>query len=250
MTVDNIQEVLYKICKSCGIKRDINCFHKHKKSSDGFRSNCKKCRSTIEKQKRFDFKNNFIGPLLISYKNNYKICTKCKYEKHIDNFNNYRKSKDGKYNSCLDCRKEYRDSNKQLIKYQKSKHYFKNIDTYKKYKKDNAESISKYMKKYRNCNKESIKIYQRIYSSKKRAEDLYRVPNWLTEEDFNKIKTFYLECKELTEKTGILYHVDHIIPLKGKKVSGLHVPNNLQILTAEENIRKNNKFDVSEFNDN
>ena len=44
--------------------------------------------------------------------------------------------------------------------------------------------------------------------------------------------------------TGTLFHVDHIIPLNGKLVSGLHVPSNLRIIAAEDNIEKGNEFEI------
>lgn len=57
-----------------------------------------------------------------------------------------------------------------------------------------------------------------------------------------KIKQLYKKCDKMSKETGVKHHVDHIIPLKGKNVCGLHRLCNLQILTAEENLRKSNSF--------
>ncbi len=66
------------------------------------------------------------------------------------------------------------------------------------------------------------------------------VPAWADKE---KIKEIYLEARRLRKETGIDYHVDHIIPLFGKNVCGLHIETNLQIILGVENLRKNNKFE-------
>ena len=68
-----------------------------------------------------------------------------------------------------------------------------------------------------------------------------RTPPWLTDEHKFAIIKIYEECREVTQRTGIPHHVDHIIPLRGKLVSGLHVPWNLQIITAKENLSKGNR---------
>jgi len=52
----------------------------------------------------------------------------------------------------------------------------------------------------------------------------------------------YAKASNLSISTGILHHVDHIVPLKGQNVSGFHCEYNLQILTATENIKKSNKL--------
>jgi hypothetical protein len=75
--------------------------------------------------------------------------------------------------------------------------------------------------------------------SARRALKLKACPPWVSSESISKI---YLECRAKTAETGIPHHVDHIIPLKSRHVCGLHVPWNLQVITAEENLRKNNKF--------
>lgn len=84
-------------------------------------------------------------------------------------------------------------------------------------------------------NKEHFKNNHGMYNArgaKRRAQLLLRIPKWA---DTVSIKNFYDNCPE-----G--YHVDHIIPLQGKTVSGFHVLNNLQYLPALENISKGNKL--------
>ena len=82
------------------------------------------------------------------------------------------------------------------------------------------------------------KGYQRHHSRLRELTEIRQRPKWA---DMAKIREIYANKPE-----G--YHVDHIIPLRGKLVSGLHVENNLQYLTAEENMRKHNTFNLEEFN--
>lgn len=74
-------------------------------------------------------------------------------------------------------------------------------------------------------------------SAKRRAAKLNRTPAW---SETVEIEKFYANCHKGT-------HVDHIIPLQGKLVSGLHCLANLQYLTAEENKIKKNNFDPTNF---
>lgn len=76
----------------------------------------------------------------------------------------------------------------------------------------------------------------------RRARKLKATPAWLSEGQLDAIRKIYSECAMLSKQTGIAHHVDHIVPLKGRLVCGLHVPWNLQILTALDNLRKNNRL--------
>lgn len=69
-------------------------------------------------------------------------------------------------------------------------------------------------------------------------------PVWLNKEDRSKIRQIYFEARRLSNETGIKHAVDHIIPLNGKSVCGLHVPWNLQILTKQENSSKRNRISI------
>jgi hypothetical protein len=64
-------------------------------------------------------------------------------------------------------------------------------------------------------------------------------PSWVNQEE---IARFYAGARKMTERTGTEYHVDHIVPLRGRRVCGLHVPWNLQVIPAIENLEKSRKF--------
>lgn len=80
-------------------------------------------------------------------------------------------------------------------------------------------------------------------AAKRRAAKLLRTPKWLTADDLFMIEEAYHLAKLRTELLGVQYHVDHILPLQGKKVSGLHVPANLQVIPAKENLKKSNRHE-------
>lgn len=89
-------------------------------------------------------------------------------------------------------------------------------------------------RKYISQNREKVNLVKRKHTSKRKALLLNRMPSWANPD---KLASFYSNCPP-----G--YHVDHIIPLQGKNVSGLHVENNLQYLPATENLSKGNKYNV------
>lgn len=75
--------------------------------------------------------------------------------------------------------------------------------------------------------------------AKRRARKKNACPTWV---DKKKIDEIYEESVFLSIFTGVPYHVDHIIPLAGKNVCGLHVPWNLRVISAKENQRKGNRL--------
>lgn len=120
--------------------------------------------------------------------------------------------------------------------------------TGQKYYINNLEKLAIYRKEYNlKTNNFHSKQWKKTHlgahsawTAKRRAAQLQRTPLWLTDAHHKQIDLFYWEAAEVSKVVGDFYHVDHIVPLQGKKVSGLHVPWNLQILHAKENLSKGN----------
>ena len=72
---------------------------------------------------------------------------------------------------------------------------------------------------------------------------IQRTQKWFKDYYAEEVQAIYKFAETLKDFTGLDWHVDHIVPLQGKLVSGLHVPWNLRVILAEDNIRKSNKFD-------
>lgn len=107
-----------------------------------------------------------------------------------------------------------------------------------KYRVANSEKLAARDAKYAKANPGKINAK----TARRHAAKLQRTPPWLTKEQRAEIEAIYVLCAERTRVTGVPHAVDHILPLQGRTVSGLHIAANLQIITASENCQKHNKY--------
>jgi hypothetical protein len=121
--------------------------------------------------------------------------------------------------------KLYREKNKERI-------YATKLD----WNKRNPDKIAQ----HKITAKGKYKAQKNADTAIRRAAMRKRTPKWLDIVDHAEIEFTYIYCAAL-RSCGLDYHVDHIIPLQGKAVSGLHVPYNLQVIPAEVNLKKGNR---------
>lgn len=103
------------------------------------------------------------------------------------------------------------------------------------WRKKNSTRRKEVSKRWRLANK------ARIYSSNaaRRIMEKRAMPTWI---DQDAMVAIYERAALLTEITGVIHHIDHIVPIKSEIVCGLHVPANLQAIPKLDNIRKHNKY--------
>jgi len=199
-----------------------------------------------------------------------KMCNKCQCKKPLSEFGKDRARHDGLTYRCLACRKVANEQKTDVIKAQKRNHYERNKDLLLARKRESyiktAEQKRAYQRAYSAARPEESKLKSKLFyiknpdyykqfrqkypekvnakEAKRKTAKLHRTPLWLTEDDYWLIEQAYELAAKRTQLFGFSWHVDHIIPLQGKIVSGLHVPSNLQVIPASVNTSKQNKFEV------
>jgi len=176
----------------------------------------------------------------------FHVCTKCEEAKWLHNFRLRFRNGDYHYRSwCKDC--ESLDSAKRVSR---------KLQNNPELKKESLARLTKWGKenkvRRRKADADRCKTkyaedtaYRASVVScaaKRRATKLKATPAWLSEVHKAEIENIYEVCAKVSEKTGKPHDVDHIVPLQGENVCGLHVPWNLRILPASLNRSKGNAF--------
>lgn len=171
-----------------------------------------------------------------------KKCSGCKQHKDLSAFSRNRSTKDGLQSTCKECQ---------------AAHYVKNIDKIRAsnnaWHKSNKEKERLQKQRYYQEKRDEILARNKIWHeanpdkhrqriSRRRAAMKNCQPAWADEK---KINAVYAIAKWLEAVVpGQKYHVDHVIPIQNNLVCGLHVHENLSVLKAEENLSKQNKFEI------
>jgi hypothetical protein len=209
---------MYKTCTKCKEQKLFTDFHKDKSKQDGYRTTCKTCKSNSD----YNYKKN--------------NSEKCK----VRDADYHSRNKDIRN---LQSKIYYEENKEKLLLWQKE-YNLERRDFVLQYLRDRHNTV-KYTEEYRKKYKEYYETNKEFFigrAAKRRAAKLKALPKWLTPEQLEQIKELYTCAQMFKLYTGEEYHVDHIVPLQGENVCGLHVPWNLQVIPAKENLSKSNKL--------
>jgi hypothetical protein len=153
----------------------------------------------------------------------------------------------------LEVKAQWRDANREPEREKARERYWSDPAASREYHRQwRLESnFADYAREWRKQNTEREKERLRLWAQEnrgrmrakcaaRRARKNMATPAWADEAA---IRAIYEECARLIDETGVRYEVDHIIPLKGETVCGLHVHQNLRIVTQLENRQKYTKLE-------
>lgn len=176
----------------------------------------------------------------------FKQCCKCKAGKPLNAFGRLSEAKDGLTYACLDCTRkkmaDWRANNRSRDRKAKNEWATKNKDKIqvkgRRYYAENTEKHKAACDRWAKNNPAKVNLR----FAKRRATKLNATPSWLTAIQQAQIQEMYEVAIACTVQTGVQHHVDHIHPLQGDGFAGLHVPWNLRVISAYENMSKNNRL--------
>jgi hypothetical protein len=189
-----------------------------------------------------------------------KLCVTCKANRPLSDFYKRKDSPSGYRNDCKDCRKLVSSKNhfaNHKVKKAKLRSAYENRKANnpnllaEEYAKNRDKDLEKSKLAYQ-ANAEDRKAKQRLWSKINRGtanalsknyklKKINATPKWLSESQLLHIKCKYQLAAMLNIHGVEPWHVDHIVPIRGKDVCGLHVPWNLRVIPAKENMTKGNR---------
>lgn len=214
-----------KICPKCCESKSISDFYKCKKNLDGLQAYCKTCIKLANKLWADNNKEKFKGysKKFSETEGRQKYLAEYKRANRDYLLAKSKKYKEDNHLAIKVAAAEYRKHNKDKIR-----------EASRKYSENNKPSVLESSRRYREDNRPKYALYRSL----RRARGRLAQPSWLTEEDKLRMELFW-KLRELKSfVTGIDHEVDHIVPLQGATVCGLHVPWNLQVITKVENRKK------------
>lgn len=232
-----------KTCTKCGVAKPLDHFHKSNRATGkrsargglGVQAQCKECTAEAKSPGIAQKKIRYAQLLALGI----KTCSECRIDKPHCDFNKRKASSDGVCFRCRECDNLYvakwREKNPDAFKTWYSENKEKRSDDFRKWLSENKEHRRESYTQWARDNKHIV----RAISARKHAAKLKATPSWANQEAIRKI---YAEAVRLTQETGVRHEVDHIYPLQGKTVCGLHCETNLRVITKVENIRKHNKM--------
>lgn len=224
-----------KTCPKCGEEKPLNAFHRDPIQKNGRHPYCKVCKAAITAARRAanPERARAQARAWIAANPDKKKISGAKWRaKNAGHTTKWAQQNKARHQEL---QRKWRIANPDKIRAGAQRHYAQN--------KDRHKAVGK---RWQIANPQKLTEI----ANRRRARKIQAMPAWLSAIQLAQIQEHYEIAAALTCQTGVKHHVDHIHPLIGRNFRGLHVPWNLQVITATENHRKGRRLLALDGGDN